>query len=106
MKIFDINNFTRGWYIGNFEPSIFRQSNFEVGLLSHKKSEHWPAHYHKIATEFNLLVSGSMEINGVLINPGQIFILEPGEVANPIFLEDCKIVVVKAPSIPSDKYNV
>ena len=38
--------------------------------------------------------------------PGDIFILEPKEVADPIFHEDCKIVCVKKPSIIGDKFEV
>ena len=37
------------------------------------------------------------------INEGDIFILEPKEIADPIFLEDCEIVCVKIPRITGDK---
>lgn len=47
-----------------------------------------------------------MTIQGKNIIPGDIFILHPGEIADPDFLEDCKIVVIKIPSIPSDKFEV
>jgi len=75
-------------------------------LLSHKKDEVWPTHFHKIATEYNLLISGSMTLNGTQIKVGDLFIIKPGEIADPKFLEDCKILVVKTPSIPGDKYEV
>jgi hypothetical protein len=104
MLRFKLKDFTRGWFIGNFEPSVLRQELFEVGLLQHSKGEHWPKHFQKIATEYNVLVEGSMEINGEKILPGDIFIVEPLETIAPIFLEDCKVLVIKTPSIPSDKY--
>ena len=47
-----------------------------------------------------------MTICGKLIEPGDIFVLEPKEVADPIFHEDCKIVCVKKPSIIGDKFEV
>ena len=40
------------------------------------------------------------------LNAGDVFVLDRYEVANPIFLEDCTVVCVKTPSIPSDKFEV
>jgi len=45
-----------GWFIGDFEPSVLRTSDFEVCYKEHKKGEDWPRHYHKEATEYNLLL--------------------------------------------------
>ena len=97
---------TRGWFIGDFEPSLLKTKDFEVGILTHKKGEEWPKHYHKIATEYTVLISGSMTICGELIETGTIFILEPNEIADPVFHEDCTVVVVKTPSVVGDKYVV
>ena len=60
-------------------------------------------HYHEFLTEINLLVRGKMIIQDKEINEGDIFILEPKEIADPIFLEDCEIVCVKIPRITGDK---
>lgn len=104
MQFDNIQRFFRGWYVGNFEPSIFKTDGFEVGLLTHSKGEKWPKHLHKIATEINLLVEGKMIIGGREISSGDIFVILPNEVAEPEFLTDCKLVVIKTPSIPGDKY--
>ena len=101
-----LSNMIRGWFIGDFEPSVFKTKDFEVGVLTHKKGEEWPKHYHKIATEYTVLLSGSMTICGELIEAGTIFILEPGAVADPVFHEDCTVIVVKTPSVIGDKYVV
>jgi len=101
-----LSNMTRGWFIGDFEPSLLKTKYFEVGILTHKKGEEWPEHYHKIATEYTVLISGSMTICGELIEAGTIFILEPNEIADPVFHEDCTVVVVKTPSVIGDKYVV
>ena len=53
MKIKKINDMWRGWFIGDFEPSVLKTNEFEVGVLTHKKGEKWPKHYHNIATEYN-----------------------------------------------------
>jgi len=106
MKKHHINDFWRGWFIGNFDPSVLKTDQFEVGFLHHPKGEKWPKHYHKIATEYNLLVQGQMIINGQSMTAGDMFVIEPNDIAEPEFLEDCYIVCVKVPSIPGDKYEV
>jgi quercetin dioxygenase-like cupin family protein len=106
MKVGNISDTHRGWVIGDFEPSLLRTKDFEVGILKHPKGEKWPAHYHKIATEYNILISGTMRLCDVELVPGNTFILEPNEVADPIFHEDCIIVCIKVPSNTSDKYLV
>jgi len=106
MKNYKLTDFWRGWVIGNFEPSLFQNSDFEVGVLEHKKGEIWSKHYHAIGTEYNILIKGKMIICNQEINEGEIFVLYPMEVADPIFLEDCTVVCIKTPSIPGDKYEV
>lgn len=106
MNVTKITDYVRGWFIGDFEPSLLRTSDFEVGIMSHKKDEKWPAHYHKESVEYNVLTAGKMIVQGRELNSGDVFVFEKGEIADPIFLEDCTIVVVKVPSIPSDKFEV
>jgi len=106
VRLFELKDFTRGWIIGDFDPSILRTKDFEVGVLTHTKGEFWSPHYHKIAQEINVLLSGSMSCNGKLFAPGDIFVFDQGEVCSPIFHEDCKILVVKIPSVIGDKYAV
>jgi len=74
--------------------------------MKHSKGEFWPPHIHKIATEINLLVSGEMVIDSVVLKKGDVFIIEPNQVADPKFLTDCELVVIKTPSIPNDKYII
>jgi hypothetical protein len=106
MEIFDIKNMFRGWFLGDFEPSVYETKDFEVGYLSHSRGEIWPSHYHEKVLEINLLIKGKIKFNNIMIEPGQIFIFKPFEVSEPEFLEDCELVCIKTPSIPSDKIIV
>lgn len=106
MIIDDLKNMYRGWFVGNFDPSVYKTDQFEVGVLFHPKGEKWPKHFHKEAVEINVLISGSMILNGKQLSSGNIFLIEKNEIAEPEFLEDCTIVCVKSPSIPGDKYEV
>ncbi len=106
MRIHNIAEFKGGWFIGNFEPALLKTKDFEVSYKFHFKGEVWPKHFHKIATEYNCLIFGSMMIQDVKLNAGDVFVIEPKEIADPVFLEDCHLIVVKVPSIPEDKYEM
>lgn len=106
MKIESISQMKGGWFIGDFEPSLFKTKDFEVGVKTYEKGEYHAPHYHKIATELNYLISGMVKANGTLIQPGQIFIFEPHEIAECEFLTDCQILVVKTASEKGDKYEI
>jgi hypothetical protein len=106
MDLSRIEDYFRGWIIGDFEPSLLKTSDFEVGILQHSKNEFWAPHVHKVVTEYNVLISGLLLLNDYLIHPGDIFVIKPGELSTPKFLEDCTILVIKTPSIPSDKYII
>jgi len=105
MKTYKMFEMRGGWFIGDFEPSVFKTKDFEVAFLKHHKGQKWPSHYHAIAKEINYLVKGKMKIQNKILVQGDIFIFEPKEIANPEFLEDCEVLVVKIPSVIGDKYE-
>jgi quercetin dioxygenase-like cupin family protein len=106
MKKTRIEDYKRGWFIGNFEPSVLKTKEFEVSYMRHAKGEIWDAHYHKESIEYNVLIEGKMIIQGITLVSGDVFVFDKGEIADPVFLEDCKLIVVKVPSIIGDKYEV
>ena len=95
-----------GWFVGDFEPTVFKTSQFEVCYKYHTKGEAWDMHYHKKSLEINYLVRGSMHFQDVTLNAGDIFIVEPWEISNPEFLEECEVLIVKIPSSKDDKYPI
>ncbi len=106
MEIFRIEEMVGGWYAGDFSPAAYKTKDFEICYKKHVKGEEWPKHYHKEADEINYLRSGKMIIHGREINQGDIFILRKHEIADPVFLEDCEVFIVKTPSVPGDKFNL
>ena len=106
MQVGKLTDMWRGWVIGDFEPSLLKTQDFEVGILLHPKGERWAAHYHKLGTEYNILIEGSMRVCDTELVAGDTFIIEPGEVADPTFHEDCRIVCIKVPGNSKDKYLV
>ena len=51
------------------------------------------------------MIKGEMIIQGKTLRAGDIFTLKPNEWADPIFLQDCELIVVKTPSVKGDKYE-
>ena len=106
MNVSNIKKMFKGWFIGNFKPSAFKTKTFEVSYKIHKRNEKWDYHYHKKATEINLVIKGRMKIRNKIIKKNQIFILKPKEIADPKFYQDTHIVCVKVPSVIGDKYLI
>jgi len=105
MKFSKLDDMTKGWFIGNFEPSIFKTNNFEVAIKKYKKGDREEKHYHKIATEFTVIVTGRIKMNNEEYHAGDIVIMEPNEATDFECLEDETInVVVKIPGANDDKY--
>ena len=98
MKTFRLSDMRNGWYVGGFHPTAFFTDLFEVNYRVHVAGEIWDAHYHTIVTEINLLIKGKMTIQDKELISGDIFIIEPWEIADPVFIEDCEIICVKMPS--------
>ena len=103
IDIFNINDMFRGWFIGNFEPAVLKNSGFEIGYLLHKQGEKWDTHYHNNIDEVNLLIKGKMILNDIEIRPNEIFVIKHKTIACPIFLEDCYIICIKIPFMVGDK---
>lgn len=106
MKTFEFSKMHKGWFVGDFEPTALKTDQFEIAYHTHKRGEQVTRHTHRVATEYNLLISGSMTICGQQVVGGTIFVLEPGEISDAIFHEDCHIVCIKTPSVKGDKYLV
>ncbi len=105
MKIARIDEMTKGWFIGNFEPSLLKTNAVEVALKKYKKGDYEKAHYHKIATEFTVIVSGRVRMNGKEYIEGDIIVIEPNDSTDFEALEDNTVnVVVKIPGSNDDKY--
>ena len=56
MKKFKMSDMKGGWFVGDFEPSVLRTKNFEVGYHTHKKGDDdgiGSAYIHKMGEEKN-----------------------------------------------------
>lgn len=106
MKTAKLDDMVKGWFIGNFNPSLFKTNDVEVAVKKYKKGDHEGKHYHKIATEYTCIISGRVKMNGTEYGKGDIVVMEPGEATDFECLEDDTTnVVVKIPGANNDKYE-
>lgn len=104
MRVESLENMKRGWFVGNFEPSLIKTNDVEVAVKKYNKGDYEEAHYHKLATEITVIVSGSAKMNGIVYNEGDIIVIEPNDVTDFEALEDTSCTVVKYPGASNDKY--
>jgi len=104
MKTFRLDDMTKGWFVGNFDPAVLKTEAAEVGVKSYEAGTKEPKHYHKVAPEVTLIVSGEARMNDVPYGAGDIILIEPGEATDFEAVTDVTTVVVKLPSVAGDKY--
>ncbi len=104
LKTFNLKNFIKGWIIGNFEPTLIKTNEVEVGVKRYVAGDYESAHHHKIATEITVIVSGKVEMNGVEYSENDIIVIEPNQSTDFKCLTDVVTVVVKYPGANNDKY--
>jgi helix-turn-helix protein len=105
MKFYKEEEFDRGWFVGNFEPSCLKTDEAEVSIKRYSAGDEEPSHHHKVATEITLIVEGEVSINDVSLKKGDIVVVEPFESVKFKALKDSVNLVVKIPSVKGDKYE-
>lgn len=66
--------------------------------------EYEQAHHYKIATKITAIISGKVEMNGVVYEADNIIVIEPYESTDFKALEDIITCVYKSQSVAGDKY--
>jgi hypothetical protein len=100
----NLSEMTKGWFIGDFEPTAYKTTDFEVGIKEYKAGDYEPKHLHKVAKEFTVVVSGRVKMNGVEYGKGEIIQINEFDATDFECIEDCVTVVVKTKSVKGDKY--
>ena len=106
MKVSKIDDMTKGWFVGNFDPTVYSTNDCEVAVKKYKKGDYEKKHYHKIATELTVVIKGKVRMFDTVFVEGDIITVEPGEATDFEALEDAMNVVVKIPGANNDKYEV
>lgn len=88
----------KGWFVGNFEPSLFKTDACEVGVSTTRLYESEALHHHRVATEITCRISGRVRMRAL---KGDIIVLQPGDATAFEALTDACNVVVKLPALPT-----
>ena len=99
-----IDDMIKGWFIGNFEPTVLNTNDVEVAVKRYKKGEYEELHFHKIATEITVIVEGAVKMLKETYKSGDIITINPGVSTDFKALTDVITVVVKHPGANNDKY--
>ena len=94
----------KGWFVGNFYPVAFKTPDVEVAVKKYCKGDGEEAHYHKLATEITVIVSGKVLMNDVIYKEGDILVINPNTATDFLALSDVITTVVKIPGAENDKY--
>ena len=106
MKVHNIKEFIKGWFIGPFSPTLLANDFFECALKRYRAGDKEAPHVHKKATEFTVIAEGTVKMNGVEYGRDSIIEIKPGEYSDFEALTDVVTFVVKIPAVPGDKYLV
>lgn len=99
-----LDRFTKGWFVGNFSPTLIPSDAVEVAVKHYQAGEHENAHHHKVATELTAVISGRVRMSGEEIGAGEIVKIHPGQSTDFTALTDATTIVVKMPCVAGDKY--
>lgn len=102
----NLNEMVNGWFIGDFEPSILKTKDFEVAIKRYSKGHVEKKHFHKISTEYTIIIEGKAMLNDLLVNRDEIIEVNPYEVVKFEAITDTITLVIKIPSSNSDKYII
>lgn len=106
MKRDKLDRMIKGWFVGDFSPTVAPSEHVEVGVKTYKAGDEDTAHFHKVATEITCVIEGQVEMCGETLGKGDIIEIEPGEKNTFKAITDATLVVVKLPCAKDDKYLV
>jgi len=98
-----LENFVRGWFVGNFQPTLMSSDAVEVGIKHYRAGDREAAHHHKVATELTAVVSGRVRMSGEEFGAGEIVRIPAGSSTDFMALTDAITVVVKMPCVSGEK---
>jgi quercetin dioxygenase-like cupin family protein len=99
-----LKDFIGGWFIGNFDPSLLKTNDVEVAVKHYKPGDYDKEHFHKIGTEYTVIVKGKVKMSGKEYSEGDVLTISPMESTDFLAITEVTTVVVKIPGASNDKY--
>lgn len=105
MKKHNLSEFTKGWFIGSFTPTIHSTNDFEAAVKYYKLGDYEEEHYHKVATEYTIIAEGKVRMFKQTFVKGDIIEVKPNDRTSFLALENTITFVIKTPCVNGDKYT-
>jgi quercetin dioxygenase-like cupin family protein len=105
MKIARLEDMLKGWFVGDFQPTLLKTQEFEVAVKTYKQGDIEKRHHHRRATEITVIAFGKVRMNNIEYVKGDIIVIEPLESTDFEALEDTITTVVKYPGVANDKFE-
>mgnify|MGYP002625007938 CR=1 FL=1 len=102
----NLKDYTKGWLVGDFEPSLFKSETCEVGIKEYKAGTVETLHVHHIVTEYTVVLSGTIIMLEKQFSKGDIIKIAPGVPNQFHSVTDSMLLVIKTPSVPTDKQEL
>ena len=99
----NLNEYTKGWLVGNFSPALFQSNDVEVGVKKYKSGDKEARHVHNFVDEYTIILTGVVKMNDKTYSENDIIYIPKTTSTDFECLEDSITLVIKTPSIPSDK---
>lgn len=106
MKKLSLKDFTNGWVVGAFSPTIVDTNAIEVAIKRYKAGDSEQAHYHAVATEITVIASGEVQMSGQTFVTDDIVVISPGESTDFVCIKDTVTTVIKFPCVKNDKFVI
>lgn len=106
MKHDRLEHMVKGWFVGAFEPAAFSTNVCEAAVKYYHAGDSEGGHYHKVATEITLVLSGKVRMFDRIWCDGDIITITPGEITAFEAITDAVTVVLKVPGALNDKYEI
>lgn len=103
MERLNLDSYFNGWVVGDFNPSVMRTSEIEVGVKKFLLGEKEPEHFQRLASEVTLVLTGRIRMGNQFLTSGEGLLVKPKEVLDFEALEDSIVLAIKFPSLPDDK---
>lgn len=101
-----IGDMTRGWFVGNFEPTAYETNDVEAAVRVLEKGYCEQRHLHRVAAKVIVVLSGRLRMFEKEWVEEDIIVMEPGDISSIEALETSRIVMMTLPGIKNDKVYV
>jgi len=98
-----LTEFTRGWIVGRFTPALLQRDDIEVGIKKYAANDSEPEHFHMLSDEYTIIITGEVQMNGVVFSEGEIVCIPAGVSCTFMALKDSTTLVLRSGSSPEDK---